>query len=203
MTISTVFFDLAGVLLRWDSKPLYEELFPDAPDTRNYFVEKILTTERLTEIATGRKLRIVLSELKSVFPDYSHILEFWWERWDEMINADFPMTVDIAKRLRQTGIKTPILGNWSVEEFHRAKKRFNFLNDFSPILISGNLGIMKPDPAIFHQALTACGVEPCECVFVDDTFANIQAAKRIGITGLQFVNPPQLEKDLLHLGLKF
>ena len=83
------------------------------------------------------------------------------------------------------------------------QKSFNFLNDFSPILISGNLGIMKPDPAIFHQALTACGVEPCECVFIDDTFANIQAAKRIGITGLQFVNPPQLETDLLHLGLKF
>ena len=92
------------------------------------------------------------------------------------------------------------LSNWSADKFPVARALYAFLDWFDGIVISGNVGVTKPDPRIFRHLFERHGVDPASAVFVDDTPANIAAAVALGMTGLRYEGADALRRDLRRLG---
>ncbi|MHB8094616.1 MAG: HAD-IA family hydrolase, partial [Candidatus Aminicenantales bacterium] len=74
---------------------------------------------------------------------------------------------------------------------------------FDDYILSFELGIAKPEPGIYREALRRAGCRAGECVFIDDIPENVEAAVKLGIAGIVYRPETDLEAELLKLGLKF
>ena len=92
-----------------------------------------------------------------------------------------PAMYDLIRALRRAGLRTAMLSNsWGCDEYPRA----DFPGLFDAVVISGEVGMRKPEEGIFLYAARALGLAPAECVFIDDMEANVAAAAGCGMTGL-------------------
>ena len=110
--------------------------------------------------------------------------------------------MEILKRLKGAGYSIYGLSNWSAETFPIAFNKYEFFNLFDGIIISGEVKIIKPDPAIFELMLGTIGRSPHECLLIDDSKPNINAAQELGFITILFQSPEQLEGELQKLKLK-
>ena len=109
--------------------------------------------------------------------------------------------VRIIKKLRATGYRIGVISNTSPERA-RANDLMDGYRGFDTVILSHEVGIRKPDERIFKIALERIGLEAGGCVFIDDHTQNVRAAERIGIKGILYKNPRQLERDLAALGVR-
>ncbi|MBM3687706.1 MAG: HAD family phosphatase [Actinobacteria bacterium] len=98
----------------------------------------------------------------------------------------------LVRRAREIGIRTALLSN-SWGDFY---PRDLWEGMFDVVVISGEVGMRKPDPAIFHLTLERMELGPGDCVFVDDLPHNIGAAADLGITGVRHVTYDQTLDEL-------
>ncbi len=120
--------------------------------------------------------------------------------FDVLINGlDGPIheSVDLLMELKARGVPVYAVTNMSTEGFNDTKKQYPFLRIFDGVVISGSIGLAKPDPRIFTHLLTQFNLDPRETVFIDDRQANVQGALQAGLFAVQFQNPRQLEKALI------
>ncbi len=102
--------------------------------------------------------------------------------------------LDFIRSLRPER-KTAVLSNaWPDARDYLLQNKFE--DAFDVIVFSAEVGLMKPDPAIYELALRRLDVRPDEAAFVDDTTANVEAAQALGLHGVAFRSPSQLRKDL-------
>jgi 2-haloacid dehalogenase len=118
-----------------------------------------------------------------------------------MLGAPIAGTVQIAHELRAAGLRLVALSNWSAETFPRARHRLTFLDEFDAVLVSGTVGLIKPDPAIYQLLIQRHDVDPAHALFVDDSAKNVEAAAAIGFDAIRFQSPDQLRADLTARGL--
>jgi epoxide hydrolase-like predicted phosphatase len=96
-----------------------------------------------------------------------------------------PSMLDVVRDLRRGGIKTALVSNsWG---FSYPRETLGDL--FDELVISGEVGIRKPDPEIYLLAARTLGVPPGACVFVDDLAENIRGAAAVGMIGVHHVVP--------------
>ncbi|MCH7593994.1 MAG: HAD family phosphatase [Chloroflexi bacterium] len=74
---------------------------------------------------------------------------------------------------------------------------------FGPRVLSFEVGVMKPDPRIYRVLIDACGVEPGQIVFIDDSPQNVESAEASGIRAVLFTGVAKLESDLHGLGIEW
>lgn len=84
------------------------------------------------------------------------------------------------------------LTNWSMETFPQARKRFEILQMIDNYIVSGNVGLIKPDKRIFELLLNTFNLKASESIFIDDNCDNIAAANNMGIRGIHFQSAQQL-----------
>jgi 2-haloacid dehalogenase len=117
-----------------------------------------------------------------------------------MLGGAFKDSVQVMRELRRAGVPVYALSNWSKEKFAATRDRFPFLDEFDGILISGDVGVGKPDPAIFREFLDRFGLVAESTVFIDDSPANVAVARSLGIEAIQFHGAGQLRRDLASRG---
>jgi epoxide hydrolase-like predicted phosphatase len=91
-----------------------------------------------------------------------------------------PTMYEMLRAARAAGLSTCLVSNSWGDHYLRE----GWDDYFDQVVISGEVGMRKPEPRIFHHALGLVGLRPEECVFIDDIEANIEAARAIGIVGL-------------------
>ena len=165
------------------------------------FLAEVTTPAWNTEQDAGRPWAEAIAELVERHPDQRELIEAFHGRWPEMLAGPIEGTVAILGQLRDAGVRLYALSNWSAETFPVARHRFPFLDWFSGIVISGEVGAVKPDAAIFEHLSTCMRLDPHTAVFVDDSAVNVEAAGRLGFIALRFVDPPSLRRDLVALGV--
>ncbi len=198
-TVTAVIFDLGGVLIRWVPERAFEQVMP-AGDVRRFmehigFDEWNRTNDGLRSIADSE------AALAERFPEQADGIRAYRQHFPHTITQLVPGTGAVLAELNQAGTKTIALTNWAADMFAIARDRFGILNRFSDIVVSGEEGIVKPDPAIYELACRRAGVEPGEAIFIDDSPGNAVAATDAGLTGLTFTSAEQLRTDLVRLGL--
>ena len=149
----------------------------------------------------GRSFAEAEAEAIARHPDKRALITAWWEHFDEMAPGAIEGTVAVLARLRARGVPLYALSNWSAETFFRSRSRFPFLEWFRGIVVSGQEGIIKPDPRLFAVLLERYGIDPARAVFIDDVAVNTAAAEACGMQGIRFVSPEQLAAELEAAGL--
>jgi 2-haloacid dehalogenase len=200
MRPTTVVFDLGGVLVDWDPRYLYRQLFDD-PDEMEAFLAEVTTADWNAHQDAGRPWAEAVELLVAEHPQRRELIEAFHRRWPEMLAGEIPGTVDVLADLRSAGVRLVALSNWSAEMFPVARERFDFLAWFEEIVISGDVGVNKPDRGIFEHLMENFGVEPAAALFVDDSSANVEAAKALGFRAIQFTDAGALRRELVRLGL--
>jgi putative hydrolase of the HAD superfamily len=98
--------------------------------------------------------------------------------------------------------KTGLLSNSNAGYAQTILDEYGVRDLFDEVTVSGEVGAMKPDPAIFHHALQQLGVAAGEAVFIDDSPANVQAAEALGIRSFVFTGTEALRRELAAAGIK-
>ena len=105
------------------------------------------------------------------------------------------------KALKEHGLKTAILSNMGDSVLANIELSFPWIEDFDVLIWSYQLRMIKPQPEIYQHLLEKLGTAPEETLFLDDKLENIEAARHLGIQGLQFSTADQLRQDLISSGL--
>ena len=196
-----VVFDLGGVLLDWDPRHLYRKLFAGDEAAMEDFLATVCTHEWHRHHDAGRSYAEGARLLKAEHPDQAELIDAFGARQDEMIAGPIVDAVAILRDLRDAGVPLYALSNWPAEGFASARRRFDFFEWFRGILISGECGIIKPDPRIYELLIERFGLDPHRTVYIDDVEANVHAARPFGIRGIHFTSPAGLREELVGLGL--
>ncbi|MGC3994175.1 MAG: HAD-IA family hydrolase [Propionicimonas sp.] len=199
MQLTTVIFDLGGVVLDWQPERAFEQVMPaaDVPG----FLERVgfAAWNRANDLRA--RIGDAEDELVRRFPADEDGIRGYRRHFLHSVTGMVPGTAAVIAELAGSGVRLGALTNWVEETFLLTRDRFGVLDRFADIVVSGSEGIAKPDPAIFRLACERMGVEPEEAVFIDDAPANVEAATALGMTGLRFTDAGHLRSDLLGLGL--
>jgi len=195
-----VVFDLGGVLVDWNPRYLYRKIFEDAA-VMERFLGEICTPEWNDEQDAGRPFAEAVAMLQARHPDEAERIAAYDLRWEEMIRGPVAETVELLEELHRRDTPLYALSNWSAEKFPVARRRFAFLDRFRDIVVSGEVGLKKPDPRIFRLAAERFGIAPRDAVFIDDAPANVAAAASLGFHAIRFTGAGPLGEELRTLRL--
>jgi 2-haloacid dehalogenase len=197
---SIVVFDLGGVLIDWNPRYLYRKLIADEAAMED-FLSNVCTPEWNECQDAGRSFAEAASLLKAQHAEKAHLIDAFGARFDEMMAGPVTGSVEILGELRAQGIPLYGLTNWSAETYPLAVRRFEFLAWFRGVLVSGEVGHIKPDPRIYRLLFERFAVPPHEAVYIDDNPRNAAAASALGMHGVAFTDPAALRNELVALGL--
>lgn len=107
--------------------------------------------------------------------------------------------VTYIKRLRQAGYRTGLLSNFMDEARHVWTEVYPFIDQFDGIIVSAEVGLMKPNPKIYHLAAKSVSVDLAEALFIDDFIENIDGAKKAGMQTIHFTDPEAAQQQLIDL----
>jgi FMN phosphatase YigB (HAD superfamily) len=195
-----VLWDVGNVIVRWDPRTLYVKIFPD-PDECDRFLAQVCTPAWNLEHDRGRPMDEGIAELSARFPAHAGAIGAWKSRFFEMVSGVIPETVAAMEALHARGAPMFGLTNMSRDTSARTfalHPAFGLLQD---IVVSGEEGLVKPDPRIYAIACRRSGLAPGELLFVDDSQANIEAADALGFHTHLFADPADLGPALCARGL--
>ena len=195
--MTAVAFDIGGVLLDWNPRHLYRTLFDGDEDAMEHFLAAVCTQEWNAHNDRGRPLAEGVALLSAEHPGQAELIEAFAARWPETVAGPIDGSVQVLAELVENGTPVYALSNWSAETFALARNRYEFLEWFDGMVISGYEGVIKPEPRIFEILCERWGLHPATTVFVDDTEVNVDAARGLGFQAIQFHDPPRLRAALV------
>lgn len=196
-TMTAIIFDFGNVLLEWNPRYVYQRFFPDDPEGMERFLKEVNFMEWNLHQDQGRPFAEGVAILSKEFPHYSHLIQAYHDHWTDSLGESLAGTVEILKELKQAGYPVYGLSNWSAETFPHARQKHDFFDLLDDMVISGEVGHVKPNPEIFQIMLDRIGKPAYECLFIDDSLANIQQAQKLGFATIHFQSPERL-RDILH-----
>jgi len=195
-SISTIIFDLGGVLIDWNPRYLYRKIFK-TEQAIDFFLEHICPYHWNEEQDAGRSWQEGIEERVRLFPQYTAEIQAYHSRWPEMLGNEISENVDLLRRAaKNPSLQTLALTNWSAETFPIAQERFSFLSLFDGIVVSGVEKVKKPDPKIFEIMIERFALNPKACLFIDDNLHNIQTANNLGFKTVHFTQGTSLHHNL-------
>jgi putative hydrolase of the HAD superfamily len=198
--INTVLFDLGNVILPFDVMRLAKGLTKHSHLDAETIVGHLWNAHIADHFETGKM---------SPADYFAHVSELCgfkdltFQQFVPIFNAIFDeetAVVDLLGRL-QGRYKLGLISNTNAIHVEHIMERYPFLAKFDRRWWSNEAGIRKPNPEIFHWALSHFGAKPSESVFIDDLQENVEGAQRLGIHGIQFKSVDQLKKSLNELGV--
>lgn len=199
--IRNIVFDLGGVLVDWNPRYLYRKIFSDEQKMED-FLSRVCNQDWNEKQDAGRPFSVGVSELLAKFPQYKAEIEAYDTRWEEMLNGSISETVRILEQVKAARRHRVLaLSNWSSEKFTIAEREFSFLSLFEETVVSGRVGLKKPDPQIFNLLCERCSISPRESLFIDDSFVNIESAQSLGFHTIHFTSGPALHSRLVEMGV--
>ncbi len=199
--ITTVVFDIGNVLLEWNPEYLYNKLIPDERE-RTTFLTTVCTPDWNLQQDLGRPWAEAVETLASRHPDKADLIAAYSDRWHDMVPGEVPGTRGILAALQNAGLPLYSITNFSSEKFTEAQDRFPFLkSSFLDIVVSAEERLIKPDPKIYQVLLDRNGLEAGECLFIDDSQANVDAARALGMKAHHFQGAAGLREKLTEFGL--
>lgn len=199
MPSPTPVFDIGQVLLRWEpraalARHLADEAAIDA------FMQEVGFMDWHARQDAGRPVSEAVADHGSRFPHHAHVLSSFYDDWLLSVPGEVPGTRAIFEGLAARG---PVYGisNFSRELFDRTVPAYPFLDSFTGLVLSGDVGINKPDPRIYTILCERYGLKPSDCVFIDDSERNVAAAREHGMGAIHFTDAASLSASLRELGL--
>jgi 2-haloacid dehalogenase len=198
--MDAVLFDLGKVLLDWSPRYYYERFFAGDEGALAHFLTEVVAPEWILEMDRGVPMAEAIAVRQQLYPEHAELIARWRQGWPEMLRGEIAGTVEVLQELASRGRRLYALTNFSHETWPVARERFDFLARFEHVVVSGEVGLVKPDPRIYRLAIARCRLAPGRTVFVDDMPANVEVARAEGLHAVHFTTPERLREDLVRLG---
>ncbi|MGW8567167.1 HAD family hydrolase [Isoptericola sp. NPDC055881] len=195
--IDTVVLDFGNVLVGWDPYGAFPARSRTEVDA--WMAEIDFPAFNLAQDAgrTWSDARATLADRPHLLP----LLDEYVEHFAATLTGPVPGSAALVDELDAAGIRLLGLTNWSAELFRHAAPAAPATRRMQHVVVSGRVGLAKPDPAIFHHLAATHDVDPARTVFVDDSPANVATADRLGYRTVRFTDTPALRAALRDLGL--
>ena len=180
--INAIIFDFGGVLVDWNPHNLYRQFFQN-PQEIDQFLSEINFSEWNLQQDKGRSFAQGVVELTTKFPQHSELIRAYSDLWEDSIVGPINGSVEILRELIKAGYSIYGLSNWSSEKFPIAFNKYDFFKLFDGIVI-------------FEIILKMINRSPGECLLIDDSASNIDAANKLGFNTILFKSPQQLQLEL-------
>lgn len=185
-TVEAVVFDLGGVLVDWDPRYVLA-----ADEVAALDIDGVQR-----QLDLGVPVAQVRAAWRRTYPDRTQRIDRYFDRWHDTVAGPLTATVEILDELRSRPVHLYALSNFSGELFRQVRHRFEFVEWFDGLVISGDEGIIKPDPQIYRLLIDRYDLQPARTVFVDDRQENVRGAAAAGLVGLRFTSAPALRRKL-------
>ena len=202
MALRAVIFDYGMVLTGLPNQAAHDEMLritglPHEQFEKLYWADRHAYDEgKLTGIAFWQKF------LRDSKLDLGPNAVDELNRWDaNMWTTQNPAMLAWQLQLKQHGLRTAILSNMGDSVLESIEREFDWLPRFDVLIWSYQLGMAKPEAAIYRHTLEKLGTLPGETLFIDDKAANIDAARALGMIAIQFSTIERLRHDLIAAGL--
>lgn len=199
MKIKNIVFDFGGVLMDWDPKYLYQNVFA-TEEEMDYFLNNIATMKWNVEQDRGRTLAEATEILQAQHPEYADQIALYYDQWSVMLKGAIDANVEVLRALHGK-YKLYGLTNWSAETFPYAYDHYDFFKLFDGIVVSGTEKLIKPDERIYNVLLDRYHLNASECLFIDDNLDNIKAAQALDFNTIHLTPETNLHEEMIKLGL--
>lgn len=196
---SAVIFDIGRVLIDWDPEGFYDRAIGPAARAA-LFAEVDLHGANLA-IDRGAPFAGTIEALAARHPDHAEAIWLWHDRWLDMASPEIPGSVALLRALRARSVPVFALTNFGIDTFAQAEAAYPFLRDFDRRYISGHLGLLKPEEALYAHVEADCGLPPGALLFTDDRPENVAAAAARGWRTHLFEGSRGWAEQLLDEGL--
>jgi HAD superfamily hydrolase (TIGR01509 family) len=195
VTVRGVVFDVGNVIVRWDPRTLYSKIFPD-PAERDWFLANVCTMDWHMRHDAGVSFAQNRAPLVAAFPQHEAAIVAWEARWWEMFSGPILETEAAIEAMAARDVVMIGLTNMSLETAAGTFAMSPAFARLRHVVVSGEVGLMKPDPRIFQLAAERAGLAPAELLFVDDSRRNTDAAAALGFDVHLFDDPAALHPAL-------
>ncbi|MFL2525374.1 MAG: HAD family hydrolase [Pelagibacteraceae bacterium] len=200
MKIEKVIFDLGKVLVKFNPKNPFKNIF-ESEDEMNFFFKNICTWEWHinqdivydTRPATDKKIK--------KHPEFREAINAFYGRFQEMIVGVYGENLSIALELKKKNIPIYILSNFPGDQFDIFASNHDFVKKFDDMIISGKVGMKKPDPKIYKLCISKFNCNPNKTLFIDDRPENTKAAEIEGFQTITLDHPDRLSEYIKKFNL--
>jgi len=197
---AAVLFDIGNVIVRFDPRALYTKILTD-PEERDWFLREVCSMAWHVEHDRGAAMAQTIPALVARHPRYRDAIEAWRDRASEMLPSLIKPSVDAIEALHASRVPLFALTNMPAEWVAMITAMSPAFAYFRDIVVSAHEGLIKPDPRLYRIALNRMGLQAAEVLFIDDSPANIDAARELGFDVHLFDNPAALRPALVARGL--
>lgn len=198
--VAAVVFDLGGVVVDWNPRHLYRQLFAD-DDELETFLGEVCTLAWHAQHDGGRPMAETIPLLAAQHPSYANEIHAWRERYVDMIGGYLDGIPALIGELRALGVPLYALTNMPADVLDDLLAAHPVLSGFDGMVVSGQELVMKPDPEIYRRLATRFGLVPRQTVFVDDVAVNVDAAWEQGFRAVRFESEAHLRDLLVRWGV--
>ena len=165
-----VVFDIGNVLLRWNLRNLYRKRFEDEARMER-FLATACSMDFVAHTDIAPDFSGAVEAQAKAFPEFADELWAFDERWIETLGGPIEENVALMRRLKAAGRPVHALSNFAASKFALAEARYDFLGEFDTRVISGHVGVVKPDRRIYEILFERVERPPHELLFIDDSSA--------------------------------
>ncbi len=199
--IHYVFFDVGGVLSTDTKQPILIEIEKALGVSKSSFENEF---DRLSEdlqrgcIEESYFLEAILESVNAV---QGTSLDLKLVDIYRQHTRPITRNIDLGRKLRNAGYSTGIITN-TIQSFLDYNRTRGLLDDFEPVVASCEVGMIKPEEEIYLLAARRAGVDPRDCIFVDDKIKFLEVASKLGFTTVHYFDGINLESELRRFGVE-
>lgn len=194
---TNIIFDIGNVIVRWQPFEVIKEVFPQT-DAKEFFKKMYPVWQKLNlgKISIKDALTLYTGELEIEEAKIAYLLHKLQSH-----QVTFPDSLALLQELKKNGYNLFSITDNIKEfvEFHR--KNSEFFQYFKDVIVSSDIGVLKPDKRIFEYLLNKHNLLPETCIFIDDLDLNIEGARNADIDGILFTNAISCRKELQKFGV--
>lgn len=193
--IRNIIFDIGRVLLEFEPLLYLETKYTDPLLAKELYNTVFLSKEWI-ELDKGtltdeQAIDILCKRHNEYYKYITDIMKDWTN-----ILTSIDGSVGTLVKLKNTGYKIYLLSNFHDTAFQKIYEKYPFFKLTDGMVISSKINLLKPEKQIYEYLINMYFLDPKECIFIDDTSINIEAAKSLGFNTIQFINPEQMKDEL-------
>lgn len=199
--MTNVVFDVGNVLIRWDPKIPLRRHFGSDQEIEDFFKTVKFGAWNLS-LDKGRDWDEAAETLASSFPQFDQAIHVFKDYWHESVPAAIASSVESLTQLKASNTPLFAITNFSLPRWLETQERFEFLKDsFRDVVVSGEVQMVKPHKEIFELFLRRNQLRAEDCIFIDDSAANIETALLMGFDAIHFDEETDLRFHFAERGL--
>ncbi len=193
--IGNVVFDLGKVLLNFEPQEYLATLFNDEHLVGQLYKVVFGSPEWFMLDRGVITQEQAVERLSNQCPDLANEIQLVFAEWFSILTP-IHSTVEVLRQLKRDGYKLYVISNFHEAAFSYVYRKYDWFSLFDGLVISYQIKALKPEPSIYRALLEKYDLVPEQSVFVDDSLANIEGARQLGMAGVHYQTAEEFRQEL-------